>query len=432
MTLLVAVAASAAAAQRPAPTTIETAIPVRKLGPTVRASAITFGGVQHVRRLSDGRLLVNDPSRRQVLLLDSTLANPVVVIDSAGGRDNSYGMRAGGIIPYRGDSTFFVDPTSSTLLLIDPAGKIARVMSMPTSAVSYLSSPTSYGYPGYSETFGIVFRVPSAGFRHPPQPPEGAPEIVVKYEDSVAAVGMKVATRKLDTLARISTGYAQVMRVSYNNVNVNSVNDLYPVPDDMVMIADGSIALLSGREYRLRFINLDGTRSDGPRIPFAWRHNSDDEKARIADSINTAREKMYQDRVEAQKKAAEARAKAGAAPPGGRGGPPVEFRPPSSPPPPPTRPPRVEPNEIPDYFPAYERSSGSMRADADTNVWIRPRPAKPVGGGPIYDVLNRKGELVDRVQLPAGRTLIGFGPGGIVYLLARDAGAVRVELARFK
>src|SRR5688572_18978585 len=104
--LIVLASASTASAQQSA----ETRIAVRKLGPVVRTSAITFGGVQHIRRLSDGRVLVNDPSRRQVLLLDSTLANPVIVIDSVGGRDNSYGMRAGGVIPYRGDSTFFVDP----------------------------------------------------------------------------------------------------------------------------------------------------------------------------------------------------------------------------------------------------------------------------------------------------------------------------------
>src|SRR3954464_4138752 len=176
---------SMTAAGQDASSSIATKIAVRKLGPVVRTSAITFGGVQHIRRLSDGRVLVNDPSRHQVLLLDSTLANASVVIDSIGGRDNSYGMRSGGIIPYRGDSTFFVDPTSSTLLLIDPAGKIARVMSMPTSAVSYLASPSSYGYPGYSEAFGIVFRMQTNSFHYPNNPPaEGAPEIVIKYEDS--------------------------------------------------------------------------------------------------------------------------------------------------------------------------------------------------------------------------------------------------------
>src|SRR5689334_9756413 len=81
-TLMVCLAAANAFAQESAPASIATTIQVRKLGPVVRTSSITFGGVQHVRRLSDGRLLVNDPSRRQVIMLDTALANPVVVIDS--------------------------------------------------------------------------------------------------------------------------------------------------------------------------------------------------------------------------------------------------------------------------------------------------------------------------------------------------------------
>jgi hypothetical protein len=86
--------------------------------------------------------------------------------------------------------------------------------------------------------------------------------------------------------------------------------------------------------------------------------------------------------------------------------------------------------DIPDYFPAYERQPNSIRADADTNVWIRPRPPRSQRGGTVYDIVNRKGELIDKVELPQGRTLIGFGPGGIVYLLTRDAGATRIEQAR--
>lgn len=406
-------------------------IPVRKLGATVRTSTVTFGGVQHVRRLSDGRLLVNDPSRRQVLMLDSTLASATVVIDSAGGRDNSYGGRAGGLIPYRGDSSFFVDPTSSTMLLVTPDGRIARVMSIPTSAVTYLSNPTSYGFPAYSEAFGIVYRVPTGGFRFPQMPAEGAAPITVRYEDSVAILGLKLATRRADTVARLGSGNIQTMRVSFNDISTTSGSDLYPTSDDWAVAADGSIALLSGREYRVRWINLDGTRSDSPRIPFSWKHNPDDEKQRIVDSINASREKQYQDRVAAYEKAVEAAKNPPANPPNRvtSGG---DLRPPPPPPRPPTREDPVELRQIPDYFPAYQRSSGSFRADADTNLWIRPRPPKFVAGGPVYDIVNRKGELIDRVQLPAGRTLIGFGPGGIVFLLARDAGATRIEEARFR
>ena len=410
---------SSAGAQAP-PTSVATTIAVRKLGPVVRTSAITFGGVQHLRRLSDGRLLVNDPSRRQVLMLDTALANPVVVIDSVGGKDNSYGMRTGGVIPYRGDSTFFVDPTSSTLLLIDPAGKIVRVMSMPTGAMSYLTSPGSNGYPGYSEAFGIVFRMQRPGFRYPTQmPPEGAPEIVQKYEDSVAVVGMKLSTRRGDTIVKYGTGQIRVMRISYNNVDSEDTEELWPTSNDWALMADGSIALLSGREYRLRWVDTTGAKTDSPRLPFTWDHNPDEEKMRIADSINASREKSYNERMAARQRQADSLKAAGLPVP------PHLTRPQ-------TKPNIVQMTDVPDYFPAYERQSNSFRADADNNVWIRPRPPRSARGGTIYDVVNRKGELVDRVELPAGRTLIGFGPGGIVYLLSRNAGATRIEEARFK
>ena len=281
--------ASASAFAQDAASSIATRITVRKLGPTVRASTVTFGTVSHVRRLSDGRLLVNDPNRHQVVMLDSTLSNPTVVIDSVGGRDNSYGLRNGGIIPYRGDSTFFVDPTSSTLLLIDPAGKIVKVMSMPTNAVSYLSSPGSYGYPAYSDAFGLVFRMQTNSFRYPRNPPvEGAPEVVIKYEDSIAVIGMKLSTRKGDTLTKFGTGQEMVARISWNNFEMNGTNQQFPVSNDWALAADGSVALLSGREYRLRWINADGTKSDSPRLPFTWDPNPDDEKQRMREMAESS------------------------------------------------------------------------------------------------------------------------------------------------
>ena len=91
-------------------------------------------------------------------------------------------------------------------------------------------------------------------------------------------------------------------------------------------------------------------------------------------------------------------------------------------------------SDVPDYMPAVERVAGSYRADADNRLWIRPKPAAgaPRAGGHIYDIVDRSGALVDRVQLPAGRTLAGFGPGGVVYLTTRDGNAVKIERRSFK
>jgi hypothetical protein len=88
----------------------------------------------------------------------------------------------------------------------------------------------------------------------------------------------------------------------------------------------------------------------------------------------------------------------------------------------------VLPSELPDYKPAFV--PGSTRADPEGNLWIRT--SQNVDGRPVYNVINRKGELIDRVQLPANRTLIGFGPDGIVYLAVRDGTLVHLERARLR
>ncbi len=48
-------------------------VPIRPLGRTVAVSAAMFTNLTHVRSLADGRVLVNDLSRRVVVMLDSAL-----------------------------------------------------------------------------------------------------------------------------------------------------------------------------------------------------------------------------------------------------------------------------------------------------------------------------------------------------------------------
>ena len=88
----------------------------------------------------------------------------------------------------------------------------------------------------------------------------------------------------------------------------------------------------------------------------------------------------------------------------------------------------VEPSELPDYKPPF--LGGATRVDADGNLWIRT--TQTVNGLPVYNVINRKGELIDRVQLPAGRVIAGFGTGGYAYLGYRDGDVARLEKVRIK
>jgi len=86
--------------------------------------------------------------------------------------------------------------------------------------------------------------------------------------------------------------------------------------------------------------------------------------------------------------------------------------------------------DLPDYRPPF--AGGAARADADGNLWIRTIPTKPVPGGVVYDVVNSKGELADRIQLPPGYTLAGFGKGRVVYLSMRDAKGIHLARVRLR
>ena len=76
-------------------------------------------------------------------------------------------------------------------------------------------------------------------------------------------------------------------------------------------------------------------------------------------------------------------------------------------------------------------AAGPVRADADGNLWIRVNLPKPPEGGFVYDIVNRQGVLVDRIQIPGGTNLIGFGPG-VAYLISREGVGYKLARARIR
>jgi hypothetical protein len=69
-----------------------------------------------------------------------------------------------------------------------------------------------------------------------------------------------------------------------------------------------------------------------------------------------------------------------------------------------------------------------MRADADGNLWIRTMQA--VEGDVVYDVVRVADMRVTRVLVPRGRTVVGFGAGGRVYVASGEPGAMQLERVR--
>src|SRR5688572_2223541 len=177
--------------------------PVRQIAPAATVTSEKLGAVSTIRPLSDGRLLVNDIIGRRVLLFDSALKSFTVVADTTSATGNAYGARAGGLIAYRGDSTLFVDPASLSMLVIDPAGKIGRVMSVPrVEDVGSLVGGPIGGSTGFDASGRLVYRM----FPRPrPRMSQDGHMVPPDMPDTAAIVRIDLATRQLDTVGFIKT-----------------------------------------------------------------------------------------------------------------------------------------------------------------------------------------------------------------------------------
>jgi len=422
--------------------------PVRPLGPVVRVSETDMlGSVSAVRPLPGGRLLVNDLVRRQLLLLDSTFARVAVVADTTPATAGAYSGRTAGLIPYRGDSTLFIDPSSLSMLVIDGTGVVARVMAVPRPNDAQFMVGGPFGTPGFDSKGRIVYR----GFTRPnlPAPPSGgapstAPRIP-EQPDSAPILRVALDTRTLDTASffKIPKTRVNVTQGDNGRVSVSMMMNPMPVVDDWTLLPDGTLAVVRGADYHIDWLAPDGSRTSTAKIPFEWQRLTDDAKVILLDSAKTA--------MEAARASMTAAAGSGAnmsfpGPPGGGpgaggGGGMIVMRMDGGPPGSGTQAPSGSPSlamappamsmvpvsDLPDYRPAF--GTGATRADLDGNLWIRT--SRMANGGAVYDVVNRTGTLTDRVAFPAGRVIAGFGPG-VVYMGVRDDKGARIELARMR
>ena len=422
-----------------------------------QTSAELFGAVSSVRALPGGRLLMNDITGRRLMLFEPSLATYIVVADTSSATANAYSSRAAGLLAYRGDSSLFVDPTSLSMMVIDGKGQIARVMAVPrpNDAQALIGNA---GAPGFDGKGRLVYRAPPQFNFRPPAP--GQPFAPPVIPDSMPIVRIELATRKIDTITFVKTTKLILNTTQDANGRISVSTTINPMQmvDDWAVLSDGAVAVVRARDYHVDWTLADGTSLSTPRTPFAWRHLDDSAKVAFIDSTRTAMEKIRAQAV-AEREAARASGAqvAGAQGPAGGGGPPgggaamamtFEFRgagpggggPGGGDGPRPSGGNQqftlgalpalqfVAPSELPDYAPPF--GAGSARGDVDGNLWVRT--SNVVNGGSVYDVINGKGELVDRIQVPPGRVIAGFGPGGVVYMGVREATGVRLEQARRK
>jgi hypothetical protein len=483
--------------------------PIRRISTASALSTEDIGAITSVVELKDGHVLVNDGTRRRLLLMDTTLKTIEVVLDSLAEVANAYGTRAGMLIPYRGDSILFVDPASFATLILDPTARIARVRSAwsPDDIFYYANTTGTFGWPGTDGRGRVVYRI--AARTGPPKvaPPPGVPYFP-SPPDTAFVVAIDLDTRKLDTLGVIHIAKVdyQIRQSADGILSIMAMTNPLPMTDEWAVMPDGSVAFLRGRDYRIDYRQMDGAWTSSAKVPYDWQRLEDPDKQKFVDSVKDANrrsqmgtyvaamirwtnmyEKPYPKDFKvpdgyvpqnglskewklppgvsfpstyiyacaageepkmiassgASTQPAGAPIVAGAAIPQGFGAPGPSAGTPScipspivvsgglAPPPPTIRELYVvPPDELPDYRPPFV--AGAARADADGNLWVRINLAKPTPGGPVYDVINKAGELSDRLQVPVGYTLVGFGKGKVVYLSMRDAKGIHLARVRLR
>ena len=517
---ILAATASTASAQVSPETPSTATVPVRDVTAPLAKATRPIGGANMLRALPDGSIFINDVQRRQLLRFDATLQNVVVVADTAPGALMPYGQRPIGLLPYLGDSSIVVDPATLSMVVLNKDGKTVRVMASPrTNDVNTLSNMNlgshafdqqgrlyyrqgnAAGGPGGGAAammFGSgndrggggrggqpggqggnttqgrgaaqparptagddpAFRAGAQGGGQPFGGPGGRGFNPASQPDSVPIVRVDFDTRKADTVAyvKVPKNETQMTRGEDGSTKISIKINPLPQADDWALLNDGTVAIMRVLDFHVDYYRPDGSQLSSDKLPFDWKRITDDDKAKLVDSLQTLA------------KAASERA-------GGSGG--GGFRMSFEP---------VAAEKLPDYYPPIK--AGTTLADFDGNLWVLPatsnlsaqlaaqfmggmggmggRGGPPAAGAPagaagaagargagraagdttrgafpaaamgmmaammnqpplVYDIISPAGKMIERVKLPAGRQLLGFGPNGAIFLGARDGRQILVE-----
>jgi hypothetical protein len=378
------------------------AIPIRQLGRITAISHDTLGPRIVTRALSDGRVLIGvfafgtppDNGRRRVKLFDSTLQSYKLIFDSTSMPQ---------LIRYFGDTTLALNPASRTLIVLDGEGNTVRTMAIP-------KQQDFPGLVGFIRTPAIDPKGRLVYQGSLPRPPAASPmlQAVPYLPDSAPIVRGDFDTRTVDTIAMIKIVKPGMLEVKEagGSLSMRIFLDPTSTSDEWAMLPDGTIAIVREHDYHVDWIAPDGARTSSPKMPFDWKRVTDDRKQAIIDSLKATVDSLRNQNPPVTIPGPDGPVRLS-----------LDFQP-------------IPAEKIPDFEAPI--GPGSVRVDLDGNLWIVPRTTLAARGGLLYDVVNRKGEIFERVQFPAGVALVGFGPGGVVYLnrVVGNAGFVEKATVR--
>jgi len=359
--------------------------------------------------------MVRDARQARVELFDAALSRSKPVMDNSGATARRYAGGIDGIIdgPYafRADSTLFLDANAEAMLLVDPAGAIVRVFAPPLARL-IARSPVGDGH-GH-----LVLQAPT-GVLSPTSADSALGAGGHPLVDSLPVMRVDPLTRRIDTIAYVEN---QVYYLGTRGVDscgapyIRQMLNPLPESDRWVVLSDGTVAVVRARDFHIDWVALDGTTTASPKVPHEWHRLLDSNKVALVDSMRAGLVSAspfgggasFRDdgQTSAACVAAQRRARA---------------------------PDYPTPDNMSDYAAPFRWPDqyGPIFADADDNVWIHTSDNPAGGTGPVYLVVNRLGTVTDRIQIPGGTRIAGFGPG-FIYLKGRVGGATQLVRARIR
>lgn len=319
-----------------------------------------FTNVGGIRELSDGRVIVVDNGDRAVYVVDFK-AGTSTQIGRSGDGPREYRV-PGALLPLGGDSTLLADVGNGRLLALGPD---AQPTSIVTDAWPQGNNEPGTRLPRAVDAQGRGYFV---GRTTGAKPVEG-----LSAPGSASLLRSRRGSPSEDTLGSI---YMAPRRIStqMKDGKIAAVFVMIPpysAQDGWAVFPDGAVAIVRVKDYRVEWQLPDGRRVTGQPIPFS--------PVRVTD-----RDKEIFESTQGR-----AAAKANL---------------------PPAR-------DWPDFKPPFVWNE--VLAGADGRLWI-PRYAPASERATLYDVVDRRGVVVARAQVPNGGRVVGFGARAI-YVVRKDA-----------
>jgi len=360
-------------------------VPERRLTKPDATFFEAFGMVGGLRELRDGRVLIADPLGQALVAVD-LVAGTADTIGRVGAGPGEY-RQPDGVFPLPGDSTLLVDLGNGRLTVLGPDLSFGETTPIGQGGQGRGGGPGStmsgmnVVLPRGTDSKGrVYFQALGMGMRPGGQLPDSAP---IKRWDRATGAFDEVAQVRLQERRTETSG-------GRNNHNVRLIQIPLSLQDAWAVGWNGRLAVARTDGYYLEWIEPSG-RVRGDDVSYQPVRIRRAEKEEFVNRSSSGGLMIGMEISNGARSMSFGRGGGG----GGR--------------------PDIDDYEWPEAKPPFVASG--VRVTPEGDAWVQHSVA--AGDAPIFDVFGADGHLKERVTLPVGREVVGFGRAH-VYVVLRD------------